>query len=192
MEYSEDSNNASANASDGASSGGGFFGKFGGAFRWIKDTIAWGAEHYTQEIIDALDETVKKIAAQEKDVVKVDAGDPNVQELYQEVGDSTEQLSENHPYYKEITRVVQEHLGFSRIANSVWADSIPLQLQGDLNASSTSLPPPNEDVWQLFYEEGDGRIRMYRRELEIEGRIIDPLKSTAVVSGIHFIKLLIV
>ena len=38
------------------------------------------------------------------------------------------------------------------------------------------------DVWQLFFQEGN--IRMYRRELEREGRVIDPLKAVHVVRGI--------
>ena len=38
------------------------------------------------------------------------------------------------------------------------------------------------NVWQLFFQQGN--IRIYRRELEREGRVIDPLKAVHVVRGI--------
>lgn len=36
--------------------------------------------------------------------------------------------------------------------------------------------------WQLFAE--DGEMRMYRREEEIDGMVVDPLKAVHVVKGI--------
>lgn len=36
--------------------------------------------------------------------------------------------------------------------------------------------------WQLFAE--DGEMRMYRREEEVDGMVVDPLKAVHVVKGI--------
>uniref|UniRef100_A0A8R1TPE5 Collagen type IV alpha-3-binding protein n=1 Tax=Onchocerca volvulus TaxID=6282 RepID=A0A8R1TPE5_ONCVO len=39
-----------------------------------------------------------------------------------------------------------------------------------------------DDVWQLFMKEG--KMKMYRRELEINGIVYDPLKATHLVEGV--------
>ena len=46
-----------------------------------------------------------------------------------------------------------------------------------------ALKGVSDDVsgWQLFAEEGE--MKMYRREEEIDGMVIDPLKSCHVVKG---------
>lgn len=36
--------------------------------------------------------------------------------------------------------------------------------------------------WQLFAE--DGEMRMYRREEEVDGMVVDPLKAVHIVKGI--------
>ena len=62
---------------------------------------------------------------------------------------------------------------FSQFENTIWGGSSD-------GASDSSDSKAN--VWQLFFQEGN--IRMYRRELEREGRVIDPLKAVHVVRGI--------
>ena len=73
----------------------------------------------------------------------------------------------------QVCRVVDEHMRFSKLENTIWgggaADGSPMQNDADAN------------VWQLFFQEGN--IRMYRRELEREGRVIDPLKAIHLVKG---------
>ena len=54
---------------------------------------------------------------------------------------------------------------------------------GSSNGASESSDS-KANVWQLFFKEGN--IRMYRRELEREGRVIDPLKAVHVVRGIGY------
>ncbi|VDO73817.1 unnamed protein product [Onchocerca flexuosa] len=39
-----------------------------------------------------------------------------------------------------------------------------------------------DHVWQLFMKEG--KMKMYRRELEIDGIVCDPLKATHLVEGV--------
>jgi collagen type IV alpha-3-binding protein len=82
-------------------------------------------------------------------------------------------LPSSHPIYADVCRVVDEHMRFSQFENTIWGDS-------SNGASESSDSKAN--VWQLFFQEGN--IRMYRRELEREGRVIDPLKAVHVVKGI--------
>lgn len=76
--------------------------------------------------------------------------------------------------YAQISRVVNEHIGFSQLENTIW---------GGLTNNTSSSADLKENVWQLFFQEGN--IRMYRRELEREGRVIDPLKAVHVVKGMQ-------
>ncbi|KAF5272535.1 hypothetical protein FQA39_LY07859 [Lamprigera yunnana] len=67
--------------------------------------------------------------------------------------------SSSHPLWLEIESVVQEQVEWAR-----------------LGVGESGLG------WQLFAE--DGEMRMYRREEEIDGMVVDPLKAVHVVRGI--------
>lgn len=43
-------------------------------------------------------------------------------------------------------------------------------------------PGSSDSTWQLFAE--DGEMRMYRREVEFDGMVVDPLKACHVVKGV--------
>lgn len=67
-------------------------------------------------------------------------------------------LAQYHPIWPEISRVCDDQL------HHAWKGV------SDDNSG-----------WQLFAEEGE--MKMYRREEEIDGMVIDPLKSCHVVQG---------
>ncbi|VDP08421.1 unnamed protein product [Soboliphyme baturini] len=72
-------------------------------------------------------------------------------------------LSCDHPLYAEIDRITQEQVRYAKLGVS-------------------------EGVWQLFSE--DGEMKMYRRELEIEGLVCDPLKAVHTVKGVTALEFL--
>ena len=43
------------------------------------------------------------------------------------------------------------------------------------------MPPGQDGVWELFAE--DGEMRMYKREEEVDGMVVDPLKALHQVRG---------
>ncbi len=43
------------------------------------------------------------------------------------------------------------------------------------------LLPGENGVWELFAE--DGEMKMYTREEEVEGRVVDPLKALHQIKG---------
>ncbi len=43
------------------------------------------------------------------------------------------------------------------------------------------LLPGQDGVWELFAE--DGEMRMYKREEEVDGMVVDPLKALHQVRG---------
>ena len=43
------------------------------------------------------------------------------------------------------------------------------------------LLPGQDSVWELFAE--DGEMRMYKREEEVDGMVVDPLKALHQVRG---------
>lgn len=65
--------------------------------------------------------------------------------------------SQNHPLWKEINRVTMEQLHYAKLG-------------------------VGEGGWELFAE--DGEMRMYKREQEIDGRVVDPLKAVHTVKGV--------
>ncbi|XP_067666749.1 ceramide transfer protein-like [Haliotis asinina] len=68
-------------------------------------------------------------------------------------------LLPSNKFYEEINRVVDEHMYrlYERTSDG-------------------------EDTWTCIAE--DGELRVYKRELEIEGVVVDPLKAVTTVSGI--------
>lgn len=71
----------------------------------------------------------------------------------------TGKLARNHRLWPEIDRICSEQLHYAR--QGVGEDG---------------------NGWQLFAE--DGEMKMYRREQEIDGMVMDPLKACHVVSGV--------
>ncbi|CAL8087373.1 unnamed protein product [Orchesella dallaii] len=65
--------------------------------------------------------------------------------------------SENHPLWTEIDRVTLEQLHYAKLG-------------------------VGEGGWDIFAEEGE--MRMYKREQEIDGRVVDPLKAVHTVKGV--------
>lgn len=70
-------------------------------------------------------------------------------------------------------RAVDEHVRFSQIEIT------------SCDAADDEASESRANVWHLFFTEGN--IRMYRRKLEQEGRVIDPLKAVHLVRGIHIL-----
>ncbi|XP_060066483.1 ceramide transfer protein-like isoform X1 [Ylistrum balloti] len=68
-------------------------------------------------------------------------------------------LSPSNPLYQEINDEVNKHL-----------------LRMDEKCED------GEDTWQVIAEEGD--LKVYKREIEIDGVVVDPLKATHIVTGI--------
>ncbi|XP_033749931.1 ceramide transfer protein-like isoform X5 [Pecten maximus] len=68
-------------------------------------------------------------------------------------------LSPSNPLYQEINNEVSKHL-----------------LRMDEKCED------GEDTWQVIAEEGD--LKVYKREIEIDGVVVDPLKATHIVTGI--------
>lgn len=71
----------------------------------------------------------------------------------------TGKLAKNHRLWPEIDRICLEQLHYAR--QGVGEDG---------------------NGWQLFAE--DGEMKMYRREQEIDGMVMDPLKACHVVKGV--------
>lgn len=72
-----------------------------------------------------------------------------------------------HRLWPEIQQVVKEQVAFARLGVG---EAVP---DGSTTESS---------MWQLFAE--DGEMKMYRREVEIDGMVVDPLKACHVVRGV--------
>lgn len=68
-------------------------------------------------------------------------------------------LAQSHPRYDEINKLVETHLK-------------NLEHRND----------DGHDLWQCIAEEGD--LKVYKRELEIDGVVVDPLKACHTVKGI--------
>ncbi|XP_044734973.1 ceramide transfer protein isoform X1 [Chrysoperla carnea] len=66
----------------------------------------------------------------------------------------------NHQLWPEIERISQQQLHLAR----------------------QDISEGNGNGWQLFAEDGD--MRMYRREVETDGMVMDPLKACHIVSGV--------
>lgn len=66
----------------------------------------------------------------------------------------------NHPLWSTIDKVTNEQLHYARL--KVGQDS----------------------VWELFAE--DGEMKMYKREEEVDGMVVDPLKALHQVQGMKF------
>lgn len=73
----------------------------------------------------------------------------------------------SHRLWPEIEQVVKEQVSFARLGVG---EAVP-----DGTTSESSM-------WQLFAEDGD--MRMYRREVEVDGMVVDPLKACHVVRGV--------
>lgn len=65
--------------------------------------------------------------------------------------------SQGHPLWKEIERVTLDQLHYAKLGLG-------------------------EGGWELFAEEGE--MRLYKREQEIDGRVVDPLKAVHTVKGV--------
>lgn len=69
----------------------------------------------------------------------------------------TPSKAQNHPLWKEIDCVTLEQLNYAKLG-------------------------VGEGGWELFTEEGE--MRLYKREQEIDGRVVDPLKAVHTVKGV--------
>jgi collagen type IV alpha-3-binding protein len=76
----------------------------------------------------------------------------------------------DHPLWPEINQITLNQLYYARL--EVGAEPLDDALS-DGNANSS---------WQLFAEEGE--MRLYKREVEIDGSVCDPLKAVHTVKGI--------
>ncbi|TRY62817.1 hypothetical protein TCAL_13105 [Tigriopus californicus] len=72
--------------------------------------------------------------------------------------DDVEDATKSHSLWPTIDEVTKEQLYYAR------------------------LLPGNDGVWELFAQEGE--MRMYKREEEVEGRVVDPLKALHQVKGV--------
>lgn len=70
--------------------------------------------------------------------------------------------SKSHRLWADIERIVKEQVSSARLG---------------VGECATSGSP-----WQLFAE--DGEMRMYRREVEVDGMVVDPLKAVHQVRGV--------
>ena len=76
----------------------------------------------------------------------------------------------DHPLWPEIDQVTLNQLYYARL--EVGAEPLDDAMsEGNANSS-----------WQLFAEEGE--MRLYKREVEIDGSVCDPLKAVHTVKGI--------
>ena len=112
-----------------------------------------------EEFFDALDAILDKHDQQqeEKRQLKIRA---------KEIGYPSESLPEtiDHPLWPQVDKITLEQLYYAR-----------LEVGQEDNAKG-------EPGWVIFAEEGE--LRLYRRELEIEGLVCDPLKAVHTVKGV--------
>lgn len=111
-----------------------------------------------EEFFDALDAMLDKHdkQAEEKRILKIRA---------KEIGDPSDSLpgSVDHVLWPEIQKVTTDQLYYARLE------------VGEGDASDPG-------GWNLFAEEGE--MRLYRREVEIDGLVCDPLKAVHTVKGV--------
>jgi len=111
-----------------------------------------------EEFFDALDAMLDKNDQQEEEKRQLKL-------RMKEISAPSEQVLKcDHPLWPEIDKITLDQLYYAR-----------LEVGQDL---------PNDDSsgWQLFVEEGE--MRLYKREVEIDGLVCDPLKAVHVVRGI--------
>lgn len=72
----------------------------------------------------------------------------------------------DHPLWPEINKITLDQIYYAR-----------LEVGADLPSNIDSAKG-----WELFADEGE--MRLYRREVEIDGLVCDPLKAVTVVKGI--------
>lgn len=70
--------------------------------------------------------------------------------------------SKSHRLWPDVERIFKEQVASARLG------------VGQCAASGSP--------WQLFAE--DGEMRMYRREVEVDGMVVDPLKAVHIVRGV--------
>lgn len=78
-------------------------------------------------------------------------------------------LAQYHSLWPEISRVCDDQLH-----HATKGLAVSQGIGSELSDSSG---------WQLFAEEGE--MKMYRREEEIDGMVMDPLKSCHIVKGLY-------
>lgn len=69
----------------------------------------------------------------------------------------TPSKTQSHPMWKEVEQVTLEQLHYAKLGLG-------------------------EGGWELFAEEGE--MRLYKREQEIDGRVVDPLKAVHTIKGV--------
>src|SRR5699024_1552573 len=69
----------------------------------------------------------------------------------------------DHPLWPEIERITMDQLYYARL-------------------EVEDTPASGGGSWELFAE--DGEMRLYKRELEIDGLVCDPLKAVHTVRGV--------
>jgi len=110
-----------------------------------------------EEFFDALDAMLDKQDKQleEKRILKIRA---------KEIGEPSASLPESvdHPLWTEVQSVTMDQLYYARL--------------------DVSDNPDDPAGWQLFAQEGE--MRLYRREVETDGLVCDPLKAVHTVEGV--------
>ena len=112
-----------------------------------------------EEFFDALDAMLDKNDQQEEEKRQLKL---RMKEIASPSSEPVEKC--DHPLWPEITKTTLDQLYHAR-----------LEVRAD-------LPNDVDCGWQLFAE--DGEMRLYKRELEIDGLVCDPLKAVHVVRGI--------
>lgn len=117
-----------------------------------------------EEFFDAVDAMLDKSDQQEEEKRQLKL---RVQELS---APSALPVPCDHPLWPEIDQITLNQLYYARL--EVGAEPLDDAL-ADGNGNSS---------WQLFAEEGE--MRLYKREVEIDGSVCDPLKAVHTVKGI--------
>ena len=109
-----------------------------------------------EEFFDAIDNQLDQMEKEEKRKKAVRIQDAEVTSV---PPTSVTSLEDSHSLYGEVENVVREHLEHADMTLSNIADS-----------------------WTLVADEGD--MKVYKRELEEDGMVVDPLKAVITVKGI--------
>ena len=124
-----------------------------------------------EEFFDALDAMLDKADQQqeEKRILK---------QKCKEIGEPSSNLPEkvDHPLWNEVDDITKTQLYFAQLE----VDETPTGANTPENGVTPGLN--TQSGWTLFAEEGE--LRLFKRELEVDGLVCDPLKAVHVVKGV--------
>ncbi|KAI7697277.1 Collagen type IV alpha-3-binding protein [Sarcoptes scabiei] len=112
-----------------------------------------------EEFFDAIDAALDRSDQQEEDMRQLKLQTMNLSQPL-EVIPSDEC---DHPLWPDIETVTMDQLYYARL-------------------EVEDTPAFGEGTWELFSQ--DGELRLYKRELEVDGLVCDPLKAVHTVSGV--------